>query len=501
MAMKKKAKVLDQTADNRDKWVLVIDDDEIARKILEHSLHFLDYSCETAETLTEGKQKLTERDYFLIVSDLNLPDGNGSELLFRDYERNKETPIIVISDQYNLEQLWRVHSKSSVSFLIKPITLLSLRNGIEHALRINNANSGDNSLATGGEILTALGNYWTPVFEKMQPFVMMIDKNYRVVNINRRYAEFLNTTPAEIRGKICHQFIADLDQPCEDCPYLRSNERGGKTINNCNYRVKRNNEALEASVIPLAITADDNAGAILILRNVTEENLIIGHMLRLMRAMNRTHEAVLILSGDGDVLFANDAFLTMFGFTAEEIQFEALAALFTDEKLYSEFKFALDDGGNYTHNELPLRRRSGEILPVRFLANKVADEDGEIVIVHIYDVSVMIERQKFKERNDRLQGVLEMAGSTCHLLNQPLQAIYLYASLMQKNISTAPQAGNDKLLQHALKISHEATKMNQILRKFAQINQYETLNYIDHGMIVDIDNAIKPATEGENNVQ
>src|SRR5947199_6566044 len=78
--------------------VLVIDDEPAIRESL-HALLTIEggYSVDLAEGGTEGLQKLSKRGYDLVLLDLMMPDMSGMEVLQEVRERDRETPIFMIT--------------------------------------------------------------------------------------------------------------------------------------------------------------------------------------------------------------------------------------------------------------------------------------------------------------------------------------------------------------------------------------------------------------------
>jgi len=95
-------------------------------------------------------------------------------------------------------------------------------------------------------------------------------------------------------------------------------------------------------------------------------------------------------------------------------------------------------------------------------------------------------RQLEEERlqRDRLQGVIEMAGATCHELNQPLQALSGYSHLLLYDLSE-----DNPLFEKIKKIKEMSDQLGQITRKIMNITRYETKEYIEGFQIIDIDKA------------
>ena len=91
---------------------------------------------------------------------------------------------------------------------------------------------------------------------------------------------------------------------------------------------------------------------------------------------------------------------------------------------------------------------------------------------------------KSKLEEEKLQGVLEMAGAVCHELNQPLQTISGYSDLVLMNISK-----DSPLYKNIKNIRDQVIKMGAITKKLMRITRYETKSYIGNRKIIDISRA------------
>jgi len=77
--------------------ILVVDDEADIRESLETILTLDGFTVETAQNGTEGLQKIEAGNYDLILLDLMMPDRSGMEVLAEVRERDKETPIFMIT--------------------------------------------------------------------------------------------------------------------------------------------------------------------------------------------------------------------------------------------------------------------------------------------------------------------------------------------------------------------------------------------------------------------
>ena len=95
----------------------------------------------------------------------------------------------------------------------------------------------------------------------------------------------------------------------------------------------------------------------------------------------------------------------------------------------------------------------------------------------------MVELQTSLIEKEKLQGVIEMSGTVCHEMNQPIQVIAGYSELMLMDIS------EDNPLYKKIKIiSEQIDKLALITEKLMRVTKYETKDYLE-SKIIDIDRA------------
>jgi two-component system phosphate regulon response regulator PhoB len=75
--------------------ILAIEDDWTVRTVLEHTLASAGHDVDTAPGISDGRKLLADGRYDVVLLDLNLPDGNGLELL-RDIKRDLGATVSVL---------------------------------------------------------------------------------------------------------------------------------------------------------------------------------------------------------------------------------------------------------------------------------------------------------------------------------------------------------------------------------------------------------------------
>jgi PAS domain S-box-containing protein len=118
--------------------ILIVDDHETTRQVLEKLFRQHDYRVVSAATVAEALQRAAETDYEFVVSDLGLPDGTGYDLMKILRERHGLTGIALSG--YGAEQdTIRSREAGFIEHLTKPVTYAMLDQAIQRIRAANGA--------------------------------------------------------------------------------------------------------------------------------------------------------------------------------------------------------------------------------------------------------------------------------------------------------------------------------------------------------------------------
>lgn len=101
--------------------VLVIDDEENARKNISEYLGAIGYEVLEAGSIKEGKEYLKRGNADIIVLDVNLPDGFGTDLLIEINSQPVRLPVIMITGYGDIKMAVEAMKNGAHDFLTKPI--------------------------------------------------------------------------------------------------------------------------------------------------------------------------------------------------------------------------------------------------------------------------------------------------------------------------------------------------------------------------------------------
>lgn len=130
----------------REKNILVIDDDRIILDSLCEFLSLEGFQTNGAETLKGALAELEKQSYSLVITDVNLPDGDGLELLDIVRKEYPRTVTLVITGYGTIESAVKAIKQGAYDYLTKPIADDELRMAVDRAIKQHSLISENESL-------------------------------------------------------------------------------------------------------------------------------------------------------------------------------------------------------------------------------------------------------------------------------------------------------------------------------------------------------------------
>lgn len=158
---------------------------------------------------------------------------------------------------------------------------------------------------------------------------------------------------------------------------------------------------------------------------------------------------------------------------------------FLDSSSYSKLTYILQSayGQETVRDILIINTSSGKkhIECQAYVDTNIDDEHH--ILLACKDITPTINRLRQNDKEEKLQGVLEMAGGVAHNMNQPLT---IMNNLLHDLSRYSYQDDNvpDKLQR----LQKQLVKLNSIAQKIRSVKQYKSMHYILGEKIVDLDN-------------
>jgi len=139
--------------------IIVLEDDLVVRKNLEQQLRYKRYDVASASTIAEAQELLTKDNFDLMVVDVRLPDGKGTDLLKQLQTRPVKPLVVMISGMGTVELAVECMSNGAFTFLTKPFSTeqltVTLKKAEEHTqlVKVNQFLSHADDEDSGYELL------------------------------------------------------------------------------------------------------------------------------------------------------------------------------------------------------------------------------------------------------------------------------------------------------------------------------------------------------------
>lgn len=115
--------------------LLIIEDNQELLSIMEQSLKKAEFQVDTSVSGLEGEALAYANEYDAILLDLNLPDKDGLAILSFLRESNINTPVLIITARYEVENRTKGLNLGADDYIVKPFQLSELQARIHAVVR------------------------------------------------------------------------------------------------------------------------------------------------------------------------------------------------------------------------------------------------------------------------------------------------------------------------------------------------------------------------------
>jgi two-component system, NtrC family, response regulator HydG len=124
--------------------VLVVDDDSLSRDFLAEAVRALGYQADAVASGEAALERLAQREYHLVLTDLRMPGIGGVELVARAARDYPDLPVVLVTAHGSVETAVDAMKKGAADFLMKPCspdTLELVLKRVERAKRLERENA------------------------------------------------------------------------------------------------------------------------------------------------------------------------------------------------------------------------------------------------------------------------------------------------------------------------------------------------------------------------
>ncbi|RJQ16702.1 MAG: endopeptidase La [Nitrospiraceae bacterium] len=121
-------------ATRRKPRILVVDDEKIVVKNLDHVLKKEGYAVTTADSGTEALKKLEESDFDVVITDLRMEGTTGIDILEKAKHKYPDTQVIMITGYASVDSAIDAIKKGAYHYIAKPFKLDDVCDTVKKAL-------------------------------------------------------------------------------------------------------------------------------------------------------------------------------------------------------------------------------------------------------------------------------------------------------------------------------------------------------------------------------
>lgn len=122
-----------------NKKALIIDDEPDLCELAEITLSRMNIDTLSVHDVITAKNELEKQHFDLCLTDMNLPDGNGIEIVIHIQKHYPHIPVAVITAYGNMETAIQALKNGAFDFVSKPVDLQVLRNLVTSAIKLPQA--------------------------------------------------------------------------------------------------------------------------------------------------------------------------------------------------------------------------------------------------------------------------------------------------------------------------------------------------------------------------
>jgi PAS domain S-box-containing protein len=174
--------------------ILIVDDDDSLRDLVSLILRKAGHVCHTSRGGVEGLSALCSDEFAVVLTDLEMPDLSGKELLAAMKEAGIDATTIVLTAHGDVAKAVEAMKLGAFDFLLKPVVTDELICAVDRAIEFN-------QVRQHGRAMERLASEWQTTFDACPDMLGVLDTEQRILRCNDAFATRLGADKEAIVGR------------------------------------------------------------------------------------------------------------------------------------------------------------------------------------------------------------------------------------------------------------------------------------------------------------
>ena len=403
---------------------MLVDDDEafleISKQILQQENN---YQIDTATSVNQATQKLKTKTFDVIVSDYEMPQKTGLDLLNHIKKTQPNTPFILFTGKGREDIAIQALNLGANYYINKHGTPKTVYGELTHAItNLVRARNDDSSLLTSEDENRLL-------FENSFDGVMLTKPDGSILSANPAACRMLRMSEQEII-KVGRQGIVVKDEKLKNA--LKEREQTGKVVSEFTFKRKDGSTFVGEASSNLFLSSSGEVKSCLIIRDITQRKKIevaLKKSEELQRAIVANSPiGIATIAADANFLSANESFVKILGYSESELRKMDFKDI-THPDYLADSIIAVDNlnAGKVPFFSLEKKyiRKDGTIIDGKVNVSLIRDEKGKprLYVISLEDVTSL--------KKDMLALSESEARFRQLIINSP-DTIYLFDNISHK---------------------------------------------------------------------
>ena len=463
--------------------ILIIEDNDITRKLLIQSLEGVDktFNLTAVGTYKEAKDKIKKNYYDVVVTDHYLGDHDGFDIL----KIAGDAPVIFVTGHDEVAVAVKAMKLGAYDFILKDekdtfLTILPLV--VKKAIQSK----------TDQELLKTTEFRYKNLFENTNDLIQCVDKSGSFLYVNPAWLSTLSYTGDEIKSL----HFSNVIHP-DYLKYVKTNLsqlNRGKDFVHVELKLlgKNGKEIFVEGNIHNDYTADKKKNQRAIFRNITEKKLNqqkLEKSEKLYRLLvEESSEIFYETDIHGNFTFINDVTVNMIGFTRHELIGKPFYNLVNEEYKSDVIDFyqgQLKKKLQSTYLEFPIKTKTGDGVWVGQNVRLLHEDEGAKLVKGFSAVARNItERKKYELELERLSLVVSSTDNYVMITNKQDTVEWVnqaFSNITGYDLEEVIYKKPESFLRGPKTDKYKTRKLNETVKLHGKPYVGELLNYSKTG--------------------